>query len=27
LMYDGDLTKIRFFQQAATATLNVSYYK
>lgn len=27
LVYDGDLTKIRFFQQAATATLNVSYYK
>lgn len=27
LIYDGDLTKIRFFQQAATATLNVSYYK
>ena len=27
LMYDGDLTRIRFFQQAATATLNVSYYK
>jgi hypothetical protein len=27
LMYDGDLSRIRFFQQAATATLNVSYYK
>jgi len=27
LIYDGDLTRIRFFQQAATATLNVSYYK
>lgn len=27
LVYDGDLTKIRFIQQAATATLNVSYYK
>lgn len=26
LQYDGDLTKIFFFQQAATATLNVSYY-
>ena len=27
LMYDGDLNQIRFFQQAATATLNVSYFK
>jgi hypothetical protein len=27
LEYDGDLTRIRFIQQAATATLNVSYYK
>lgn len=27
LVYDGDLNKIRFIQQAATATLNVSYYK
>jgi hypothetical protein len=27
LVYDGDLTRIRFIQQAATATLNVSYYK
>jgi hypothetical protein len=27
LMYDGDLQQIRFFQQAATATLNVSYFK
>jgi len=27
LVYDGDLSAIRFFQQAATATLNVSYYK
>lgn len=27
LMYDGDLTRIRFIQQAATAILNVSYYK
>ena len=27
LMYDGDLKQIRFFQQAATATLNVSYFK
>lgn len=26
LIYDGDLTKIRFIQQAASATLNVSYY-
>lgn len=27
LVYDGNLKAIRFFQQAATATLNVSYYK
>ena len=27
LMYDGDLTRIRFIQQAGNATLNVSYYK
>ena len=27
LVYDGDLTRIRFIQQAATATINVSYYK
>lgn len=27
LVYDGDLTRIRFIQQAATATLNVVYYK
>lgn len=26
-MYDGDLTRIRFIQTAATAILNVSYYK
>jgi hypothetical protein len=25
--YDGDLKKIRFIQQAATATINVLYYK
>jgi hypothetical protein len=25
-IYDGDLTKIRFFEQAASAALNVSYY-
>lgn len=24
--YDGDLSRIRFIQQAGTATLNVSYY-
>lgn len=24
--YDGDLTKIRFIQQSASATLNISYY-
>jgi hypothetical protein len=24
--YDGDLTRIRFIQQSASATLNVSYY-
>jgi len=27
LVYDGDLTRIRFIQQAATATINVVYYK
>jgi len=27
LIYDGDLTRIRFIQQQATAVLNVSYYK
>lgn len=26
LQYDGDLTKIRFIQQAASAKLNISYY-
>ncbi len=26
LSYDGDLTRIRFIQTAATAKLNVSYY-
>ena len=26
LAYDGDLTKIRFIEQAASAKLNVSYY-
>jgi hypothetical protein len=26
LQYDGDLTKIQFFEQAASAKLNVSYY-
>ena len=26
LNYDGDLTKIRFFEQVAGAKLNVSYY-
>jgi hypothetical protein len=26
LSYDGDMAKIRFFEQAASATLNVSYY-
>jgi len=26
LQYDGDLTKIRFIQQAAGAIINVSYY-
>ncbi len=25
-VYDGDLTKIRFFEQAGGAKLNVSYY-
>lgn len=26
LSYDGDLNRIRFIQQAASATLNISYY-
>jgi len=26
LQYDGDLTKIRFIEQAASAKLNVTYY-
>jgi hypothetical protein len=26
LSYDGDLKNIRFIQQAASATINVSYY-
>jgi hypothetical protein len=26
LQYDGDLTQIRFFEQAASAKLNVVYY-
>jgi hypothetical protein len=26
LQYDGDLSRIRFIQQTASATLNVSYY-
>ena len=26
LQYDGDLTKIRFIEQTASAKLNVSYY-
>jgi hypothetical protein len=26
LQYDGDLTQIRFFEQAASAKLNVAYY-
>lgn len=26
LQYDGDLQAIRFFEQAATATLNITYY-
>jgi 2-methylaconitate cis-trans-isomerase PrpF len=26
LSYDGDLTRIRFIQTAATATINVTYY-
>ncbi len=26
LQYDGDLTKIRFIQQSASAILNISYY-
>ena len=26
LLYDGDMTLIRFIEQAATATLNITYY-
>ncbi len=26
LLYDGDLLAIRFIEQAATATLNITYY-
>lgn len=26
LQYDGDLSKIKFIQQSATAKLNISYY-
>lgn len=26
-VYDGDLTRFRFIQQAANATINVAYYK
>jgi len=26
LSYDGDLTKIKFFEQAASAAINISYY-
>lgn len=26
LQYDGDLTKIQFFEQVASAKLNISYY-
>jgi len=26
LSYDGDLSRIRFIEQAASAKLNVSYY-
>lgn len=26
LQYDGDLTKIKFIEQAASAKLNISYY-
>jgi hypothetical protein len=26
LQYDGDLNKIRFIEQAASAKLNISYY-
>jgi len=26
LQYDGDLTKIQFFEQAGSAKLNISYY-
>lgn len=27
LDYDGDLNKIKFFEQAASAELNISYYR
>lgn len=27
LQYDGDLNKIRFIEQAASAKLNISYYR
>lgn len=27
LDYDGDLNKIKFFEQAASAALNISYYR
>lgn len=27
LQYDGDLSKIRFIEQAASAKLNISYYR
>ncbi len=26
LQYDGDLTKIKFIEQTASAKLNISYY-
>lgn len=26
LVYDGDLSKIKFFEQAASAQLNIAYY-
>jgi len=26
-VYDGDLNRLRFIQQAATATINIGYYK
>jgi hypothetical protein len=26
LQYDGDLTKIKFIEQSASAKLNISYY-